>query len=372
MSLNFYAEEEDNSKEESVNNYKDLFSSFENKLPTLSEALNQMFKSAKLNEKRINELTKDILDKCKKVIDPKLDEIKKKYNNISEDDAYIICSYTCESDDTLYSPYGLLNRNLVSDSRKNGVQNISKFLYIFLKALRKLPRYYPPKENKYLYRCITHKVNLEKDSYNDKLVPYKIGYKKTFWGFTSTSYNPKTTYNFLKADKKIKSGTIFSLRGDIWGYDIELFNYYKEKEILLEPERKFIVENVLPPLNEITSVTCKILKTPLILDNNGTNQNIIINNQIEDDDNIDYSDIQKYIVKIETEAEINGQLKYITGIGILCNIKHINILITYNNIIDFNLLNEIKKLRIIINNEEKEIDMKINRYKYTNGDITII
>ena len=43
MSLNFYAEEEDNSKEESVNNYKYLFTSFENKLPTLSEALNQMF-----------------------------------------------------------------------------------------------------------------------------------------------------------------------------------------------------------------------------------------------------------------------------------------------------------------------------------------
>jgi len=319
MSLNFYTEEEDNNKEESINNYKDLFSSFENNLPTLSEALNQMFKSAKLNEKRTNELTKDILDKCEKTIDPKYDEIKKKYNNISKDDAYIICAYTCESEDTSYSPYRLLNQNLVSDNRKNGAKNISKYLYIFLKAIRKLPRYYPTKDKKYLYRCITHKVNIEKDSYNDKLVPYKINNKKTFWGFTSTSSNPKTTYEFLEG-KKIKSGTVFSLGGDIWGYDIELFNFFREKEILLEPERKFIVENVLPPLNEIISVTCKILKTPLILDDNGTNQNIIINNDIEDDDNIDY-DIQKYTVKIETEAEINGKLKYITGIGILCNIN---------------------------------------------------
>ena len=40
----------------------------------------------------------------------------------------------------------------------------------------------------------------------------------------------------------IKSGTIFRLEGDIWGYDITLFSKYDEKEILLEPERKFIVK----------------------------------------------------------------------------------------------------------------------------------
>ena len=188
------------------------------------------------------------------------------------------------------------------------------------------------------------------------------------------------TYSFLKEEEKMKAGTVFSLGGDIWGYDIELFNYFGEKEILLEPERKFIIDNVLPPLNEIISVTCTILKTPLILSNKETDQDIIANNEINyngnNDDNINYLDINKYITKIETEIKINENLKYISGIGLLCNIpiKYIKVLITYNHIINFELLNEMKKLRILINNKEIEIDMQINRYKYTNKelDITII
>ena len=378
MSLNFYTEEEDNKREESINNYKSLFADYEKKLPTLVESLNQMFKSANLNDAKISELTKDIIDKCKKTIDKNYNEIKNKYNNITEDDAYIICAYTCESKDTSYSPYRILNQNLVSNNRQNGIKNISKYLYIFLKSLRKLPRYYPT--NKYLYRCITHKVSLSKDPFNENLVPYIKGNKKTFWGFTSTSYNPKMVYNFLKEEEKMKSGTVFSLGGDIWGYDIELFNYFGEKEILLEPERKFIIDNVLPPQNEIINVTCIILKTPLILSNNETDQDIIAKNEINyngnNDDNINYLDINKYITKIETEIKINENLKYISGIGLLCNIpiKYIKVLITYNHIINFELLNEMKKLRILINNKEIEIDMQINRYKYTNKelDITII
>ena len=52
MSLIYYSEEEDNNKEESINKYKDLFLDYEKKLPTLSEALNQMFISAGANTKK--------------------------------------------------------------------------------------------------------------------------------------------------------------------------------------------------------------------------------------------------------------------------------------------------------------------------------
>ena len=213
MSLNFYTEEEDNEREESINNYKSLFIDYEKKLPTLVESLNQMFKSTNLNDTKISELTKDIIDKCKMTIDNNYNEMKNKYNNITKDDAYIICAYTCESKEKRYSPYRILNQNLVSNNRQKGIANISKYLYIFLKSLRKLPRYYPT--NKYLYRCITHKVSLSKDPFNKKMVPYIAGNKKTFWGFTSTSSNPKMTYNFLKEEEKIKTGTIFILGGDI-------------------------------------------------------------------------------------------------------------------------------------------------------------
>jgi len=375
MSLNFFCEEEDNSREESINNYKDLFSNYEKNLPTLSEALIQMFMSSNLNEQKANELTDDILSKCKKVIDQNFNEIKKKYVKILKDDAYIICAYTCESKERKYSPYRILNQNLVSDNRKNGINNISKYLYIFLKSLRKLPRYYPTKTNKYLYRSITSKVSLSKDPFNEKLVPYIAGNQKTFWGFTSSSPNPKMCYNFLGNKETIKEGTLFTLGGDVWGYDIELFNFFEEREILLEPERKFIVDNVLPPLNEIINITCTILKSPLVL-NNEIEPEIISINEMENKDESNNSEINKYVIKFEMEAKINEKSNYTSGIGILCNIpsKQIKALITYNHKINFDFLNEGEKMILYINNKEKEIDMKINRYKYTNDklDITII
>ena len=43
MSLIFYSEQEDNNKEESINKYKNLFINYEQKLPTIDEALNQLF-----------------------------------------------------------------------------------------------------------------------------------------------------------------------------------------------------------------------------------------------------------------------------------------------------------------------------------------
>ena len=45
-----------------------------------------------------------------------------------------------------------------------------------------------------------------------------------------------------------------------------MFNYYKEEEILLEPERKFIVNQIFPPVNEIIHVRCEIQNTPIVFD----------------------------------------------------------------------------------------------------------
>ena len=80
------------------------------------------------------------------------------------------------------------------------------------------------------------------------------------------------------------------MRLNIWS---RVFNYFHEKEILLEPERKFIVKNVLPPLNEIINITCQIIKSPLIVLDNELEQNNIINNEVNDDNNdiIDENDI---------------------------------------------------------------------------------
>ena len=165
-SIHFSSEKEDNDKgDESINKYKFLFSDYVKNVPTLSDALNQMFSSKTKENQKVKEFTKEIINKCKSKIDGRFGEIQKKYSNITKEDAYIICSYTCEIDEeSHYSPYSILNRNLVEDNRRTGLERISKYFFLLLKSLRKLPRYYP--EYGKLYRCIRRQVSLSKDKYN--------------------------------------------------------------------------------------------------------------------------------------------------------------------------------------------------------------
>jgi len=267
MSKIFYLEEEENEKEESISKYNNLFEQYINNKPALNIALYEMYILSKLSKEKAIDLTNDILQKCRKKVEPNFLQITKKYRNISREDAFIITSYTCESKEPNYSPYKILNKNLVSEDRKNGLKIISKYLYILLYTLRKLPKYYPTQTKGYLYRCINKHINYMINPLNPKAVPYLQGNKKTFWGFTSTSTNVEMSYKFLENEKNFKKGTIFILNGDLWGYDITLFNYYNEVEILLEPERKFIVEQIMPVINEIIYIICKIQNSPQVLNN---------------------------------------------------------------------------------------------------------
>lgn len=193
---------------------------------------------------------------------------------------------TCEAKSPDFSPYKILNRNLANENRKEGLQKVSKYLYILLMALRKLPKFYPNEKDKYLYRSIGVQVNTKIDPFRPKLIPYLRNNNKTFWAFSSTSPLFSTAYDFLKNKKNSDSkyGTIFSICGKVWGYDITLFNTYKEEEILLEPERKFFIENVLPDVNDIVCVTCEIKDSPIVLndldkqiENKNNNQFNVIN-----------------------------------------------------------------------------------------------
>ena len=264
-------EQEDLSKYESINNYSDIFLNYIVNPPNLKDALNQMLISTGLSLDKVNIISEDIIFKSKMIIEKNLEKIKEKYKNITKEEAIIISSYTCEAKDKNYSPYRLLNKSLVSKNRKYGIDNVSKYIYILLTSLRKLEKYYPDPKNNFLYRCIRSKTIISNDPKKKNYIPYAIGNIKTFWGFTSTSPKIKTSYHFLGDDKKvkIKSGTVFILTGDIWGYDISLFNYYMENEILLEPERKIYIEHVQPEINNIINITCKVVDNPLIL--NGVN-----------------------------------------------------------------------------------------------------
>ena len=104
MSKIFYIEEEDNEKDESISKYNDLFKQYINNMPSLSDALNEMYILSKLSKEKAEDLTNDILEQCKEKVEPIFSEIHSKYQNISQEDAMIITSYTCESKDYSYSP----------------------------------------------------------------------------------------------------------------------------------------------------------------------------------------------------------------------------------------------------------------------------
>jgi hypothetical protein len=255
--------------ESSINEYEDIFENYIDAPPSLKDALLHMFKLSGARNK-VNSLYDQIITKVKNHLQKNFSSIQKKYPNISYEDAQIITSYTCElnKEDYNYNPYKILNSNLVSDDRENGIRKISKYLFLFLKALRKLDRYYPDENKKFLYRCISKQVELNYSYFNNKIIPYIQGETKNFWAFSSASINPQTSLMFLGKDENgNKTGTIFNLTGKIWGYDITLFNVFNEEEILLEPERQLLIKESLPPINNVIYVRCKVLDTPLVLEN---------------------------------------------------------------------------------------------------------
>ena len=259
MSKGYYSENEELNFEESLNKYEFLFKDIELKPPTLEEALIELFRNGGLSEKDSKEIYNHLYKICNNRVNEKWDEIRKQNPKISKLDALIISSYTYEPKAMYkkFSPYRLLNTNLVSADRKNGIINVEKYFFLLLVALRGLTK---TKKN-VLFRCISCKVKLVKDPNNDKYIPYQQGNQKIFWPFTSTSDDEKLTENFLGNG----TGTKYKIIGDnLWGYDITLFNVYGEKEILLEPERKYEIQNVKE--GNIIEITCKVVDNPQILE----------------------------------------------------------------------------------------------------------
>ena len=264
MSIHFYDNNEDTLKNESINNFSSIFKKYNTNTPSLSDALNEMFFSAGISSQKAYEFTEDIIFKSSEIVKYNFELINQKYPTISEEEAKIISSYTCEAKNPYYSPYKILNRSLFEEKREEGIKKVSKYFYIFLKVLRKLDVYYPDK--KYMFRCINKKINLNEDFFKKNAIKYKQGNKKTFWGFTSISSELNLKYYSNGKKKDIKEGTIFDLCGNIWGYDISLFNKMLDEQIILEPEQESEILNVVPPSkNDFIHVRCLIKKSPIIL-----------------------------------------------------------------------------------------------------------
>ena len=76
------------------------------------------------------------------------------------------------------------------------------------------------------------------------------------------------------------------------------------------------------------------------------------------------------------EVKINEKLSLINGAGFFCHIplKKIKVFITNNHIINQEFLDKEKKLILFIENNKKEINLKLFRFKQTNEllDFTVI
>ena len=264
MFLHYYNKKEEIPKKDSIDDYENIFLEYKTKIPTLYEALYQMYESVVIQDQKAYLLSLNIIEKSKKVIEFNYDLIYEKYG-ITKEESIIIASYSCEAFDSNYSPYKIVNNILNDENRFKGIKNISKYLYIFLKALRQLKRYYP--KQKYMYRCINKQINLQKDIFDERIVPFNKGTIKTFYGFLSITSEKDMTYDLKGKRKNIDKGTIFEIYGNFRGYDISLFNKLIDEHIIIEPEHILKIINAVYPNNnkEIFNVRCEIQKTPPIL-----------------------------------------------------------------------------------------------------------
>ena len=130
-----------NDEEDSINNYADIFNNYLSKPPTFSEALEQIFSFLKVENTKT--LIKEIMTRSRNIVDNNFDKIHKNFPGITKEESMIISSFTLESD--LY-----FNVNKILRGDRKNIKNISKYLFLFLKSLRKLKKHYP----KHLYKAI--------------------------------------------------------------------------------------------------------------------------------------------------------------------------------------------------------------------------
>ena len=181
-------------------------------MPTLEQALKEVFTLCGVSPQDSNEYINYIRSETRGRIGNFFEKIKKISPDISFEEAETIASYTSEEvlGGSEYSPYKLLNKNLVSEDRKSGLKKISKYFFILLSALRKLPRFIP--EKNVMFRCIKIKVNYTYDPNKspEKNNAYYLNNEKTFWAFSSATEDIHTALGFLEKKKmEMKKKVLF-------------------------------------------------------------------------------------------------------------------------------------------------------------------
>ena len=210
--------------------------------PSIAEALSK----AGLSKDKVG----SAINGCASVSDDAVSE-GKLFNGFTKEDAEVVALYTFDFGGSAFeeNPYRIINKALTS--RDEGeMQKASGLLFLVMSSLRKLPRC----AGKTLYRGVREGVDVSL---------YEDGATVVWRGLSSTSPDMKTTKAFLEGRSGGEEGTLFVIE-DGWGYDIQPYSFYpEEEEILLEPERSFLVQGVIKA--KLTVINLKMIDSPLIL-----------------------------------------------------------------------------------------------------------
>ena len=198
------------------------FSEFLNALKVNDKCTEPEISEEAITEKDITEALKDlsvkdpfqVLNGCKEIVYKNKVTVERNYI-LSNEEAAIVTSYTCEDKINETSPYRIINEKLREGKAQDQITNKKSYFCLLLRALRKLPRTKPQT----LYRGIRW----------DKR-EYKVGEEIEWQGFTSTSTSMKATQKFLtNSETKKVEGTLFEIR-NTWGYDVHNFSDYTDEE----------------------------------------------------------------------------------------------------------------------------------------------
>lgn len=195
-------------------------------LPSLDEAL----KVADL--KSYNDISRECLLKTKCLEDDSC------FSSLTNDERGAIFGYTLERIDRLETIYKSMNEAMAQRTTGN-IRKWRGYIYLLLTALGKCTDVC---EGETLYRGML----LDQDIIEKYKAAKRDGVEKTWWSFTSTSKDLETSNSFTvkKEEDDGKKGVIFIIK-NAKGYNLDkISNEDGEREVLLEPERKFRVLEV--------------------------------------------------------------------------------------------------------------------------------
>lgn len=224
---------------EKLDDLADVFSDIDpQNPPTMRQALEDMEIPEKIIEQTMDDLGYFVEFRQEKKVLP-----KKLPMSLDELNAIYCYSKGGLDDDETISLFSMVNKALYTkEGKREIVKKYRKFLYLFLSGIRKLPRTIPVDD--ILYRGLKTYVTMED---NGADAPYAVDRVKTWWGFTSTSADERSAVPFLKDHnaENFGTGTMFIIRGRVWGYDISPYVFYEgEREFLIEPEQKMKVVSI--------------------------------------------------------------------------------------------------------------------------------